>query len=63
MTWVADIAHERDLTPDEIADAVLTLVAGLVDGHRIFTQTYAPAPDRVRSYCPPECRYDFEGVA
>lgn len=58
---VAQIVAERDLTYDEIADAVLELVASLVDGHKIAKQLVVPEPDRVRAWCPPEARYDYEG--
>lgn len=50
-----------EYTDDEIAEMVLELVTGLVDGHLIAKSLRPDQPDRVRSYCPPEARYDYQG--
>lgn len=58
-----DITNE--LTPDEVAEKVLELVTLLVEDHKLARTLEGSGPlpelDRVRSYCPPECRYDYAG--
>lgn len=58
MRYIGRSADEY--TDDEIAEAVLELVASLVDGH--LAATGRQEPDRVRAWCPPEARYDYVGT-
>lgn len=53
------VLSERD--KDRIAEQVLAVVTEV---HRRMTTgtTRPPEPDRVSAYCPPECRYDYEGA-